>query len=234
MNVNSNALFWHYFEWNVQIIQRSYETTTSLIYWPNSACFVFSTLSQTSSWFLRGQAEDVWGYLARDSSQGDARALGSLLLWRGRCLTLLAFGRPHGLSVNPLECSCADTVSRCLRERERERGKECSCCQREEVRHGSVMMSKALIYVFGGFLLDVICLHWAQSLWLFFNRHVTHAFTVLLLCMTNLEEVIHIWLRKGISVSRSHCSAACLSGLLQSVRPEEGTRWIIWDLQEIS
>lgn len=67
------------------------------------------------------------GSLAGDGSDGDARALGSLLLWRGRCLTLLAFGRPRGPSVNPLECSCTDTVSRCLGE-----GKE-------KVREGSQM-----------------------------------------------------------------------------------------------
>lgn len=190
MNVNSNALL-HHFDWNVQFIQISYETTTSLIYWPNSACFVFSTLSQPSSWFLRGQAEDVWGSLARDSSQGDARALGSLLLWRGRCLTLLAFGRPRGLSVNPLECSCADTVSRCLREREREkqgereRGRECSCCQREEVRHGSVMMSKVLIYVWCFSIRCHLSSLSTVTVVILNHRHVTHASTVLLLRMTN-------------------------------------------------
>ncbi len=99
--------------------------------------FVFSTLSQPSSWFLRGQADDVWGSLAWDCSHGDARALGSLLLWRGRCLTLLAFGRPLGLSVNPLECSCADSI-RVIRERERERERE----RAREREGGSVPAAK--------------------------------------------------------------------------------------------
>lgn len=92
--------------------------------------------------------------LAGDGSDGDARALGSLLLWRGRCLTLLAFGRPRGPSVNPLECSCTDTASRCLKE-----------IERENVREGSqTWISEDVkaffhIYICGVLLRSVICLY---------------------------------------------------------------------------
>lgn len=191
MNINSNVLLlsndWHHVGWKVQITQRSYETTTSSISWPNSSCFVFSTLSQPSSWFLRVQADDVWGSLARDSSHGDARALGSLLLWRGRCLTLLAFGRPLGLSVNPLECSCADTVSRCLRERQREREKLGD-------REGAFLLPKRGSQTWisedvKGFNLCVWCFsircHQSLTVVILNHRAFTHASTVLLLLMTN-------------------------------------------------
>ncbi len=68
------------------------------------------------------------------------------------------------------------------RERERERGRERSCCQRREVRHGSVRMSKALIYVFGAFLLGVISL----SLWLFLT---TETLLMLLLFYCSLWQI---------------------------------------------
>ncbi|KAK1801778.1 hypothetical protein P4O66_022412, partial [Electrophorus voltai] len=45
-----------------------------------------------------------------DTLRWRCQGAGIIALCWGRCLTLLALGRPHGLGVNPLERSCADTV----------------------------------------------------------------------------------------------------------------------------